>query len=107
VRAGKLRHRLTIEKATRTRDAHGGETMTWRRVANRWGSIEPLSGREQLQAQQAQSRMTHRVTMRHMESMTPHHRIKARGRTFNVHEVGNVEERDRMTVCLCEEVVGV
>lgn len=66
MRAGKLRHRLIFEEATETASESGSGEMlkTWDEVGTRWGSVDPLSGKELFTAQQTSSRVSHRVTIR-------------------------------------------
>lgn len=66
MRAGRLRHRLIFEEATRTASPSGTGQMltTWNEVGTRWGSVDPLSGKELFTAQQTSSRVSHRITIR-------------------------------------------
>lgn len=43
IQAGKLRHRITIQRETVTRDEYGSEVKTWDDLATVWASVEPLS----------------------------------------------------------------
>ena len=48
---GALRHKLTIEAATRTDDGGGGAEVGWHPVGEAWAEIVPLSGKEELTAE--------------------------------------------------------
>lgn len=50
--AGKLRDRIELQRASVAIDSHGDQVKTWATLATVWGSVEPLSGREFLQASQ-------------------------------------------------------
>lgn len=67
LRAGDLRHRVTIQRprGNDLRDSTGQPVSDWPDVAEVWASIEPLSARESFAAQQAQSTVSHRIRMRY------------------------------------------
>lgn len=104
IQAGRLRHYVTVEALTITDQPDGTYAKSWS-SEGRHASIEPLSGRELFEAQQMKGEATHKVTMRHYAGLTPEHRIKFNGRTFNVVGVQNIEERGTMTVAYCKESV--
>jgi SPP1 family predicted phage head-tail adaptor len=101
--SGSLRHRISIQAKTETRDARGGIIETWATVATRWGSIEPLSARELMQAQQVDAQVSHRVILRHYETLTHEHRLEKAGRIFHISAVTNPLERGKETVILAME----
>ena len=47
---GRLRHRLTLESASRTPDGGGGASETWSTVTEVWAEITPTSGAEAVDA---------------------------------------------------------
>lgn len=107
MRAGTLRHKVSIQAHAGGRTAHGGTAQDYQEVAAVWGEVVPLSGRELEFGKAVDGRVSHRVTLRFGKNrdVTPRHRLVARGRTFNILSVLNVDERDRTLVCLCEEAV--
>lgn len=62
--AGQLTERIRFEQESRTPDGGGGASISWPTVATRWAAVEPLKGREQLQAMQLQASNLYRVTIR-------------------------------------------
>jgi SPP1 family predicted phage head-tail adaptor len=77
--AGRLRHRVLIERRDFLRDSNGdviqdpntGETSEdWFPVAEVYAAIEPLSAREFLAAQSTQSQVTARIVIRHRDGLT-------------------------------------
>lgn len=48
MRAGSLRHRLTLQEKSVTRDSYGGETITWVDVRTIWAELNPWTMREEL-----------------------------------------------------------
>lgn len=107
VRAGRLRTRVTVEAVTQTVAANGETVDSWATFAVRWAGVEPVdtSGRQYGQAAAIQADVTHRVEMRYLAGVTPKHRIKIGTRVLEIASVANVEERERMTVLMCKEVV--
>lgn len=105
MRAGRLRHRITIERNAGTADAAGHAATTWVQQASRWASVEPLQGRELWQAREVHPEVTHRVTLRWLDGITRAMRIKHETRVFGIEAILNTDERDVEMVCLCREQV--
>ena len=87
--AGKLRHRVELQRVSTTLDSHGDKTEAWTTLAEVWASIEPLSGREFLMASQTMSDVTVRIKVRGRPdiSLTPKDRVKAGARTFDIRHI--------------------
>ena len=100
MRAGQLRHRVTIQSPTE--DIHGGPT-TWADTETVYARIAPIGGREFFLAQQVQADVTHRIVMRYGPVVTPKHRLMFDGRYFDIRAVLNREERNRELELICTE----
>lgn len=89
MQAGKLRHRVELQRVTVSADAHGDQTKTWTTLATAFASVEPLSGREFLQASQVLSDVTVRITVRGRNefAITPKDRVKFGDRIFDIRHV--------------------
>lgn len=86
--AGRLRHRITLQsKGTPTRDAMGGEVITWTDVATVPAEVAALSGRALIAAQQAQSEVTTRITLRYRADIQPDWRILHGTTVYSIHAV--------------------
>lgn len=72
-------------------------------VATRWGSVEPLRGREFFQAEITQALVTHRVTMRYWKPLAPDMWFEFRGRRLNIVSVINVDEANVKHEVMCTE----
>lgn len=108
MRAGKLRHRVTVERPQEAAGAYGEAQVSWEPMATVWASVEPVSGREFFAAAQVQTDITHRVRMRYLAGVTPKHRIRFGERLLDVRLVRNIEERNAELELLCvEHGVGV
>jgi|ERR1051326_5546831 head-tail adaptor len=65
MRAGSLRHRVSIQTRTEASDGHDGLTETWSTVRSRMPAlVTPLSGRELERAREIDPRISHDVMIR-------------------------------------------
>lgn len=86
--SGMLRHRLTLQKRVETQDPVTGElTHTWTTVAEIWGKVEALSGREFISAQALQSKVTAKIRIRYRDDIDASMRISHRGKIYNIEAV--------------------
>ncbi|MEM8865372.1 MAG: phage head closure protein [Planctomycetota bacterium] len=101
------RHRVTFERENRQGGDFGDGTVSWDAIEkNVPASIKPLTGRELIVAQQVQSQLTHRITIRWSEAMakvTTKDRIKYGDRVFNIISRANVDERNIALEFMCTE----
>lgn len=96
VRAGRLRHKVDIQAHGGGQDDFGEKKPTWDTVETVDGSLEPRRGSERLDGEQILSEATHLVRMRFTPVLTTQHRLKIKGRLYDIEEVSNVEERDKL-----------
>jgi SPP1 family predicted phage head-tail adaptor len=106
LKIGKLRHRVTIEQVTETRDADGSVIETWATYATVQASIEPVSGREYFAVQSTQADVTHRIYTRYVSAVVPRMRVKYGSRIFEILSVINTGERNRELQLMCRENIG-
>ena len=64
MRAGRLRHRVMLQRLTRITDDIGGWTEVWLDVGQTWAEIRPVSGRAWMAAAQEQREVTAEVLIR-------------------------------------------
>jgi len=106
MQAGNLRHRVTIQQVTETRDDMGGVTQTWSTfAASLHAEIAPLSGRELLLARQVNAETTHRIRLRYRAGITPKMRVLFGSRIFAIESVLDTDERGIEVVLLCREAL--
>ena len=106
MRAGFLRHRLTLKTKNVARDTFGEEDVTWTTSATVWGSVEPLRGREYMEARQGQADVSHRIVIRYRAAVVPTMRVYLEdGRAFEVESAINRLERDEQIELMCRELV--
>ena len=106
IRAGRLRNRVTIQTSTESRSTHGDLERTWTTFKTVWASISPVTGREYIEGNAVQAQVSHRITFRHLDGVTPKMRILFGTRVFHVQHVANVDERGAELQALCLEDVG-
>lgn len=98
MRAGTLRHRLTLQTPVDTQSSNGQITRTYQDDAVVWGNIKPLVGREYLAAQQVNASVTTQITIRYRPGILPTmritHRSSAQSAADDIYDVESVAEDD-------------
>jgi SPP1 family predicted phage head-tail adaptor len=104
MKAGVLRHKVSIQNPSESTDTQGGAEFTWTTVATAWAAVEPLSSREQYWQSQLQTLGTHKVTLRYTALVTSRSRILFGARVFEITNITNTEERNEELTLICVEV---
>ena len=101
----KLRQRITFqEDAGAVNDGGGNLIKTWLPVANTWAAVIPVTGSEQVIANQDGEQITHKVTTRYRDDIQKdRHRILFKGRILHIDYIINVEERNTELNIFCKE----
>lgn len=75
--AGKLRHRVKIQRPIETQNPDTGaiNTLNWEDVATVWAEIAPVSGRELIESSAEASRVTTRIKVRYNRLFTAKMRV--------------------------------
>lgn len=102
MQAGKLRHRITIERRGVTYDDLGHETQAWKAIAHIRALVEELSGRELERARQLVPEATVRITTRRSPTISSD-RILFRDRILQVASVVTNPIGTEQTI-LCTEL---
>ncbi len=103
---GRMRQRIRIEQPVLTPDGLGGNTRDWQVIATVWASIRTRSGDERMAAGQLASQVTHRITLRYREDITPDMRIVFGTRIFAIRALLRDEYKKRSLEILAEEGAG-
>lgn len=104
--AGKLRHRIALQKMTGAKDSEGVPVEVWTDVARSVAaSLEPLKGREYYQAAAMTAENGIPVTIRYRPGITAALRVRFGTRILNIRNVIDPEERHIKLILMCEEVV--
>lgn len=103
MRAGKLRHRITIQRKSLTADEYGGPVESWADVATVAASVEPMAGRELANAQTVNAEVTTRITMRYRAGVIAANRITFEGKFYNLFSVIDPEMKHRTLIIMASE----
>lgn len=104
IQAGKLRHTITIQTPSETRDELNQAVKTWSDTATRRASIETVSSNRAATAEQNTTFATHKIALRRY-SLSPTQRIKFGSRIFNIVAIEQDEAKQAETVVLVQEVL--
>ena len=110
MRAGRLRHRVTIQQlvaASPSQDAGGAPDESWADLVTVWGEVAPLKGRELIAAQQVSSEVTGTITIRYRSGITARMRAVYGSRNYDLLGVVNTFERNRELILYTREGVSV
>lgn len=108
IHAGKLRHRVTIQRlvaGSPQQKASGEPDRSWSTYLSVSASIEPVTGREPFLAQAIHAEVTHKIRIRYRTGITAEMRVVFRSRLFDIQAVLNWEERNTELLLLCKEGV--
>jgi SPP1 family predicted phage head-tail adaptor len=109
MKAGMLRHSITIETATETLAASGETTQTWTTFASVRAAIQPANGKETWRAAQVNPTLTHAITIRYLPRVTTKMRIKyideitEATRYFGIESIIDTDEKHVELHLMCSE----
>jgi SPP1 family predicted phage head-tail adaptor len=95
MRAGQLRHRITIEQPTQAKNSIGEVVLTWSTFSTVWAAIEPAAGSTYYAANQLDARVDGRVRIRYRSDLLPTMRIKFGDRIFIIVSIIQPQENHR------------
>jgi len=105
MRAGKLRHRITIQERVETQDDYGSSVAAWVTFATVHASVEPISGKELLAAQAINSETRVRMRLRYISGITSDMRVSFNLKLYNIQEIIDFKEENRELQLMCNEGV--
>ncbi len=106
---------LYIQEPTTTQNTRGAESIVWVDAAAVRGSVRTMSGDERGRNEQVVPVASHEITLRHPlpagVELTPKCRIRwprpdAPDRYFGITAIGEPDNRGRLRVLNCQELVG-
>ena len=105
VRAGRLRHRVTIQTRSQSVNEYGEPSNSWSELDQVWAAIEPISGDERVEMQSSarQGHTSHRVTVRYLANVDATDRVLFGSRVLEIVSVLNFDEKDEFLTLLCRE----
>lgn len=95
---GRMSERITLQSPAETKSRSGEVTLSWSDYATVWASVDGLSSRDIMQAQQANVIATHRIRIRHRPGVVHEHRIKWRDRIMEIASVTDREDRTAIEI---------
>jgi SPP1 family predicted phage head-tail adaptor len=106
MRAGELRDRIEIQRATDTSDGAGGTLRQWAIHDVVWAKVVPGTGREFATAKQTMPALSHMVSIRYRSDLSPAMRIRRGSQILAIHSTADVNSRGQELLILCEERPG-
>ena len=102
---GKLNRRVEILRFFKDRDEYGGEVGEWRAVAKVWAAITPVSGTEQMFAQQVTAEAVVKITIRYLPWLDVMHRIRYGEKLYEIIGAMDADTSHTKTILNCKEMV--
>ena len=104
--AGRLRRRITLQRATETRDSYGDPVVTWSDLGTVWASLDESIGKELFDRVIERSERPTEFRIRYFAGLTPKDRIVFGARTFDIVALVNVDDRSREWQIMAVENAG-
>lgn len=104
MQAGKLKHRITLQRPAAGQDAYGQPLTGWTDVATVWASITDMTGREYIAAAAVQASVQTRITIRYRADIVAAMRVLHGTDVYNIAAVLEWG-RDALNL-MCEKGVG-
>ena len=101
MQAGPLDRRITIERATVTLDAFGGEDLIWLTLSVLWASMTPISDGERFRSDERAADITTRFVVRRSnltKTIDAKDRILFEGRIYQIYGVKEIGFRDGVEI---------
>lgn len=101
MQAGKLDRRITIERASETRDAFNNITYSWTPLVTVWAAKLDVRDAERWSAQEVGAEITTRFQIRWstaVEDVNPKDRIVFDGRTYDINAVKEMGRREGLEI---------
>lgn len=112
MRAGKLRQRITIQRAQApiARDDFGAETPVWVDLCTVSAEVRTPSGKEALASKALNAQLSHVVSIRYHQGLKPTDRVRytdlaGQKHAYEITAVIDVEERHAEMQLQCYEVL--
>lgn len=107
MRAGKLRHRVTITEPIETQDDYGEPVKNWKPIADGqvWAEKRDLSGRELFQAQQINAEISTEFRIRHRDDIDARMSIEYRDAYWHIESVQDPDGMRKKLLLLCAKSV--
>ena len=106
MRAGQLRHRITIETPVETAETTLGQPVpAWTFFADVFAAVEPVTGSERFASQQMLAGVSHTIRIRYLAGVTVKMRATLGSRVFIFSAVLDSREHRRELIITANEEV--
>lgn len=105
IKAGDLRHRITIQERVKVSDNMGSYTIVYSDVVSVWAALWPVSAKEQISSDKIEMSTIRRIRIRYYSDLDSSMRIEFGTRHFNIVSIINPDEKNEMLDLICEEEV--
>ncbi|TGE33328.1 phage head closure protein [Desulfosporosinus sp. Sb-LF] len=103
---GCLNKRINILTTTESKNTVGDTILTPTVFKTVWASIEPVSGRDYVEAKKYQAELTYKITIRYLAGVTPDMTIQFKTRIFLIQDIINpFEHNESLEIMSIERVV--
>lgn len=102
--AGKLRHRVELRKPLETVDAMGQGVISYSTEKTVYAQVEPLNGRELVDAQAANSVIDVKVIIRYYSGLTAKWQLKHGTHVYQIIALLNLSAGKKDLKLLCKEL---
>lgn len=102
MKAGDLRNRIAIRRATRTDNGKGGYTTSWSDVAVVFAKVIGLTGREAVMDQVLQGIQVYRIHIRFRADVLPSDQIRYGAIDLNIKSVNDPDGRSEQLVIIAD-----
>lgn len=102
MKAGKLDQLITLQSKSVTRDAMGGEVVTWVTQNEVWAEYQPLSGREYFAAKIEQAESVIRFKIRRGTSVTTAWRLLWKAVAYDINDVVPIDGKHEEFHLMCQ-----
>jgi len=103
--AGWLRHRIKLQTQSVSQNNYGEKINVWQDFATIWASIEPLRGREYIEASGKKAEVTHRIRIRYLANIKAGMRVIYGNRVFEIISPPiDILEKHEEIELMCKEI---
>lgn len=101
MRAGNLRRKITIRRATSSQSESGDYVTTWTTIAQPWAQVEVLNGHESMIGHAVEQVENYRITIRHNASILASDQVKlANGTLLNITSAADPDGLRKFTMIM-------
>lgn len=103
MRAGKLRHRITIKEPGITYNECNEEVPGYLPFATVWASVEPLKGREYLEAKKDSVEISYLIRIRYIAGLREDMIVAYQDKELDIESILNIDEKNKEIHLMCKE----